>query len=85
MWCCADDGMLCVLCCVWSTLCCRLYEEVEPARILDERAAASGSGKEFLVQYKVGASWGMSLTTTLSCCQARTYMMCDPAVCTGSS
>jgi hypothetical protein len=35
--------------------CCRLYEEVEPARILDERAAASGEGREFLVQYKVGA------------------------------
>lgn len=40
-----------VLCCV--VLCCRLYEEVEPARILDERAAATGSGKEYLVQYKV--------------------------------
>lgn len=31
-----------------------MYEEVEPARILDERAAASGSGKEYLVQFKVG-------------------------------
>jgi hypothetical protein len=34
--------------------CCRLYEEVEPDRILDERPAASGEGREFLVQYKVG-------------------------------
>jgi hypothetical protein len=33
-----------------------LYEEVEPARILDERAAATGSGKEYLVQYKVGGA-----------------------------
>ena len=31
----------------------RLYEEVEPARVLDERRAASGSGKEYLVQYAV--------------------------------
>jgi hypothetical protein len=40
-----------------AVLCCavppRLYEEVEPARVLDERAAATGSGKEYLVQYKV--------------------------------
>jgi hypothetical protein len=34
-----------------------LYEEVEPARVLDERAAATGSGKEYLVQYKV-SRWG---------------------------
>jgi hypothetical protein len=37
---------------------CRLYEEVEPACILDERPAAAGEGREFLVQYKVGAGLG---------------------------
>eukprot|EP00879_Flechtneria_rotunda_P032310 GHRR01035493.1.p1 GENE.GHRR01035493.1~~GHRR01035493.1.p1 ORF type:complete len:325 (+),score=122.96 GHRR01035493.1:432-1406(+) len=37
---------------VASGLTDRLYEEVEPERILDERPVVGGSGKEFLVQYK---------------------------------
>jgi hypothetical protein len=49
----ATTNCCAALCC--AVLWCRLYEEVEPAKILDERAAASGSSKEYLVQYKVRA------------------------------
>jgi hypothetical protein len=54
----ATTNCCAVLCCAVpcrAVLWCRLYEEVEPAKILDERAAASGSSKEYLVQYKVRA------------------------------
>lgn len=58
-----------------------MYEEVEPGRILDERTAADGEGKEYLVQYKVrianqgipalvaGKCFGLCNTTGTALCK----------------
>jgi hypothetical protein len=51
--CCFQFPQFATWCLCLAAAAFRLYEEVEPACILDERPAASGEGREFLVQYMV--------------------------------